>query len=180
MFSPALRSTGAQNPSSSSGGSGSVNAPRARQVRPLSDFYREDEDDAGDINNDPDHEGGEALYIDDNVSSHHSDDEIDNAERPQEEVTKPVKDGAPEKRKEVSDDTRPSSLVEASKARRMVELRKNAVKFSGGANEDVEEWLDKLDMIAGPEGFNLDYYDQTVLLKLSVSGAAYQAAKMVP
>ncbi|KAF4710138.1 hypothetical protein FOZ63_023713, partial [Perkinsus olseni] len=56
----------------------------------------------------------------------------------------------------------------------------NAVKFSGGADEDVEEWLDKLDMIAGPEGFNLDYYDQAVLLKLSVSGPAYQAAKMVP
>ncbi|KAF4651545.1 hypothetical protein FOZ61_010374 [Perkinsus olseni] len=62
----------------------------------------------------------------------------------------------------------------------MIELRKNAVKFSGGADEDVEEWLDKLDMIAGPEGFNLDYYDQAVLLKLSVSGPAYQAAKMVP
>ncbi|KAF4732444.1 hypothetical protein FOZ63_000221, partial [Perkinsus olseni] len=46
----------------------------------------------------------------------------------------------------VLDDTKPSPLAGTSKARRMIELRKNAVKFSGGADEDVEEWLDKLDM----------------------------------
>ncbi|KAF4742485.1 hypothetical protein FOZ62_024642, partial [Perkinsus olseni] len=61
----------------------------------------------------------------------------------------------------------------------MSELRKNVVKFSGTPEEDVEEWLDKLDMVAGPDGFNLNYHDQALLLRLSVSGDAYQAVLMV-
>ncbi|KAF4735736.1 hypothetical protein FOZ62_032084 [Perkinsus olseni] len=87
--------------------------------------------------------------------THRSDSELDDRDPSelkvgdtprQEGGTPPQKGKAPEKRKVVLDDTKPSPLAGTSKARRMIELRKNAVKFSGGADEDVEEWLDKLDM----------------------------------
>ncbi|KAF4746279.1 hypothetical protein FOZ63_001049, partial [Perkinsus olseni] len=69
--------------------------------------------------------------------------------------------------------------IDRKQGQRMSELRKNVVKFSGTPEEDVEEWLDKLDMVAGPDGFNLNYHDQALLLRLSVSGDAYQAVLMV-
>ncbi|EER20087.1 hypothetical protein Pmar_PMAR007372 [Perkinsus marinus ATCC 50983] len=78
-------------------------------------------------------------------------------------------------------DDQPKSTLRSDRrqGQRMSELRKNVVKFSGTPKEDVEEWLDKLDMIAGPDGFNLNYHDQALLLRLSVSGDAYQAVLMV-
>ncbi|KAF4733693.1 Tetratricopeptide repeat protein 21B, partial [Perkinsus olseni] len=91
----------------------------------------EDEDDVRDVSIDLDHDDDEALFPLDDEFAHRSDSELDDRDPSQHKRGK-----APEKRKVVLDDTKPSPLAGTSKARRMIELRKNAVKFSGGADED--------------------------------------------
>ncbi|KAF4647340.1 hypothetical protein FOL47_004721, partial [Perkinsus chesapeaki] len=106
---------------------------------------------------------------------------LDGESEPEDSTPKAKFDKTVKPNSELGDPFKPSTTIgiDEKQGRRMSELRKNVVKFSGAPGEDVEEWLDKLDMIAGPEGFNLDYHDQALLLRLSVSGDAYQAVLMV-